>query len=262
MTSQAQAAASGWQAMRNKANWRKCQVAPPPPGVIPAEGGWATWWRTRRCETKPIWPCRASGGHSPPYTKRRAKQSQLAGEQMKAKCHQEEELWKVVPCHPSAKQSQLDEVSGSTPAPGGDPSRGRLGYMLAGPPVRNKANLREEDWSKRHLPASCETKPICRGQTGGVRREGTAWVVLRNKANGGERGRLQCARKGIKRRNALRRHYERDRVCETKPICGGGRWAQPTHPFQGGRRCQSSGLIRIPHGKRQKRVPSRYRSNL
>ncbi len=39
-----------------------------------------------------------------------------------------------------AKQSQLGEVSGSTPALGGDPSRGRLGHMGADP--------------------SCETKPI------------------------------------------------------------------------------------------------------
>jgi hypothetical protein len=49
----------------------------------------------------------------------------------------------------SAEQSQLDggvsslkcEVSSSTPGTGGDPSRGRLGYMAADP--------------------SCETKPIC-----------------------------------------------------------------------------------------------------
>jgi hypothetical protein len=34
--------------MRNKANRRKCQVAPPPSGVIPAEGGWATL-RLIRC---------------------------------------------------------------------------------------------------------------------------------------------------------------------------------------------------------------------
>ncbi len=39
-----------------------------------------------------------------------------------------------------AKQSQSEGVSGSTPAPGGDPSRGRLGHMAADP--------------------SCETKPI------------------------------------------------------------------------------------------------------
>jgi hypothetical protein len=52
----------------------------------------------------------------------------------------------------SAKQSQSGkevsglkcEVSSSTPAHGGDPSRGRLGYMAADP--------------------SCETKPICPGR--------------------------------------------------------------------------------------------------
>jgi len=41
----------------------------------------------------------------------------------------------------SAKQSQFAEASSSTPAPGGDPSRGRLGHMGAEP--------------------MCETKPIC-----------------------------------------------------------------------------------------------------
>ncbi len=51
---------------------------------------------------------------------------------------------------------------------------------------------------------------------------------MRNKANRGSRGRLYCARKGIKGRNALRCHYKRGQRCETKPICGGGRWAQPT----------------------------------
>jgi hypothetical protein len=47
-----------------------------------------------------------------------------------------------------AKQSQLGKVSGSTPAAGGDPSRGRLGHIGVDP--------------------SRETKPICTG---------TGWCV-------------------------------------------------------------------------------------
>ncbi len=53
----------------------------------------------------------------------------------------------------------------------------------------------------------CETNPI--------RRE----AGVRNKANWG-RGCSQRTRTGIQE-NALRRHYERDRFCETKPIGGG-----------------------------------------
>ena len=58
-----------------------------------------------------------------------------------------------------AKQSQLEGASGSTPAPGGDPSRGRLGHMV---------------------DPSCETKPI--SGEGGSDARGLQRVV-RNKAN-------------------------------------------------------------------------------
>ena len=61
----------------------------------------------------------------------------------------------------SVKQSQIErsvkfEVSGSTPALGGDPSRGRLGHMVANP--------------------ARETKPICLTQR-------TTEAIMQNKPN-------------------------------------------------------------------------------
>ncbi|MBN1509298.1 MAG: hypothetical protein JW955_20805 [Sedimentisphaerales bacterium] len=63
------------------------------------------------------------------------------------------------------KQSQSEEVSCSTPALGGDPSRGRLGYMVDGSPCETKpigevSSLKCEVSSGTGSGSSCETKPI------------------------------------------------------------------------------------------------------
>jgi hypothetical protein len=60
----------------NKANRRKRQVAPPPPGVIPAEGGWATWRWTRRAKQSQL---TEPGPGEPGRPSYRAKQSQSPG---------------------------------------------------------------------------------------------------------------------------------------------------------------------------------------
>jgi hypothetical protein len=127
-----------------------------------------------------------------------------------------------------AKQSQSEgvsdfkcEVSSSTPAPGGDPSRGRLGHRVADPACETKPMevdvSSEVDSAKQsqfaveeggHSPP-CETDSVKQSQSGGVaslKFEGSSSTP----APGGDpsRGRLG--------------HMVVDPACETKPIGAGG----------------------------------------
>jgi hypothetical protein len=204
----------------------KCQVAPPPTGVTPAEGGRATWLLTRRaeqsqfgadvsslkcevssgpgavaedepsCRTKPIWgrlpwDCGLRSERRMCQTKpnlermgclgkrtlhaerlydvaESAKQSQSP---MSEQNHRQASLDDAnhAATTESAEQSQSGkevsglkcEVSSGTPAPGGDPSRGRLGYMAADPSCETKPIWGRLPWdcglrSERRM---CETKP-------------------------------------------------------------------------------------------------------
>jgi hypothetical protein len=127
-----------------------------------------------------------------------------------------------------AKQSQLEKVSGSTPAPGGDPSRGRLGYMAVEAPRETKpigmaesvcsvpARARPEpaEGASEATPCGVTTNEVdCAKQSQFVTKEGgyglpcetakqsqSGWLNPKSFAGKGLRLILRC--------------------CETKPIAG------------------------------------------
>ena len=103
------------------------------------------------------------------------------------------------------KQSQMGQPRPSVVSSQGHQKKRIAASLRTGWIVRNKAKL--------------ERDGVCRKSEGRARGgSATAWTV-RNKADGGGRVRLQCARTGIQR-NASRRHYEQVWLRQTKPIRG------------------------------------------